>query len=59
MPIRLGLDPMTLKSFPAFGILLNNVAALDVDDLNEPRAKGVRTRMQAGLFEHIITDTHR
>jgi AcrR family transcriptional regulator len=54
-----GLDPVTVKSFLAFGMLLNNVAALDVDDLAEPWAKGVRTRIQAGLFEHITTDTNR
>ena len=54
-----GLDPVTVKSFLAFGMLLNNVAALDVDQLDEPWAKGVRTRIQAGLFEHITADTNR
>jgi AcrR family transcriptional regulator len=53
------LDPVTVKSFLAFGMLLNNVAALDVDELDEPWAKGVRTRIHAGLFEHITTDTNR
>ena len=43
-----GLDPVTVKSFLAFGMLLNNVAALDVDELDEPWAKGVRTRIHAG-----------
>ena len=54
-----GLDPVTVKSFLAFGMLLNNVAALDVDELDEPWAKGVRTRIHAGLFEHITADTNR
>ena len=54
-----GLDPVTVKSFLAFGMLLNNVAALDIDELDEPWAKGVRTRIQAGLFEHITTETNR
>jgi AcrR family transcriptional regulator len=54
-----GLDPVTVKSFLAFGMLLNNAAALDVDELNEPWAKGVRTRIRAGLFEHITKDTNR
>jgi AcrR family transcriptional regulator len=54
-----GLDPVTVKSFLAFGMLLNNVAALDIDVLDEPWAKGVRTRIHAGLFEHITTDTNR
>ena len=35
------------------------VAALDVDELDEPWANGVRTRIQAGLFEHITADTNR
>jgi AcrR family transcriptional regulator len=53
------LDPVTVKSFLAFGMLLNNVAALDVGDLDEPWAKGVRTRIQPGLFGHITADTNR
>jgi AcrR family transcriptional regulator len=53
------LDPVTVKSFLAFGMLLNNVAALNVDELDEPWAKGVRTRIHAGLFGHITTDTNR
>jgi AcrR family transcriptional regulator len=53
------LDPVTVKSFLAFGMLLNNVAALDVDELDEPWANGVRTRIRAGLFEHITADTNR
>ncbi len=54
-----GLDPVTVKSFLAFGMLLNCVAALDVDELDEPWAKGVRTRINAGLFEHITVETNR
>jgi AcrR family transcriptional regulator len=54
-----GLDPVTVKSFLAFGMLLNNAAALDVDELDEPWATGVRTRIQAGLFEHITAATNR
>jgi AcrR family transcriptional regulator len=54
-----GLDAVTVKSFLAFGMLLNNVAALDVDELDEPWANGVRTRISAGLFEHITADTNR
>jgi AcrR family transcriptional regulator len=53
------LDPVTVKSFLAFGMLLNNLAALDVDELDEPWVKGVRTRIHAGLFEHITADTNR
>ncbi|WP_327099469.1 hypothetical protein OIE68_12110 [Nocardia vinacea] len=54
-----GLDPVTAKSFLAFGMLLNNVAAVDVDEVDEPWAMGVRSRIHAGLFEHITTDTNR
>ena len=54
-----GLDPVTVKAFLAFGMLLNNGAALEVAELDEPWAKGVRTRIQAGLFEHITTKTNR
>lgn len=54
-----GLDPVTVKAFLAFGMLLNNGAALQVADLDEPWAKGVRTRIRAGLFEHITADTNR
>lgn len=31
-----GLDPVTVKSFLAFGMLLNNMAALDATELDEP-----------------------
>jgi AcrR family transcriptional regulator len=54
-----GLDPVTVKSFLAFGMLLNNVAAVDVDELDEPWADGVRTRIHTGLFEHITNGTNR
>lgn len=54
-----GVDSVTVKSFLAFGMLLNNMAALDVDELDEPWANGVRTRIHAGLFEHITADTNR
>jgi AcrR family transcriptional regulator len=54
-----GLDPVTVKSFFAFGMLLNNVAALDIAELDEPWGKGVRTRIRPGLFEHITSDTNR
>jgi AcrR family transcriptional regulator len=54
-----GLDPVTVKSFLAYGMLLNNMAALDVDALAEPWAEGVRTRIHPGLFEHITAATNR
>ncbi|WP_238220157.1 TetR/AcrR family transcriptional regulator [Tsukamurella pulmonis] len=54
-----GLDPVTVKTFLAFGMLLNTGAALDVGDVAAPWAAGVRTRIQPGLFEHISTATNR
>lgn len=54
-----GLEPVTVKSFLAFGMLLNSGAALDVEDLNETWAEGLRTRINAGLFAHITTETNR
>ena len=54
-----GLDPVTVKSFLAFGMLLNNVAALDAGEVAEPWAEGVRTLIRPGLFAHISTGTNR
>lgn len=54
-----GLDPVTVKSFLAFGMLLNAGAALDVEDVHEPWAEGIRTLIRSGLFEHITAKTNR
>jgi AcrR family transcriptional regulator len=54
-----GLDPVTIKAFLAFGMLLNNGAALQVATLDERWVEGVRTRIRPGLFEHITTETNR
>jgi AcrR family transcriptional regulator len=54
-----GLDPVTVKTFLAFGMLLNNVAAVDIADLDAPWAIGVQTRIQPGLFDHITTATNQ
>jgi hypothetical protein len=54
-----GLDSVTVKAFLAFGMLLNSGAALHAAELDEPWAKGVRTRIRPGLFDHITTETNR
>ena len=54
-----GLDPVTIKAFLAFGMLLNNGAALQVAELDEPWAQRARTRIRPGLFDHITTGSHR
>ena len=53
------LDPVTIKAFLAFGMLLNNGAALQIAELDERWAQGVRTRIRPGLFDHITTATNR
>jgi AcrR family transcriptional regulator len=54
-----GLDPVTVKAFLAFGMLLNNGAALQVAELDEPWADGVRTMIRPGLFQHITAETNQ
>ena len=54
-----GLEPVTVKAFMAFGMLLNSGAALQSSEVDEPWAHGMRTRIQARLFDHITTDTNR
>lgn len=54
-----GLDPVAVKSFLAFGMLLNNGAALEVREVDEPWAHGVRTRIRPGLFTHITSETNQ
>jgi hypothetical protein len=53
------LDPVTIKAFLAFGMLLSGGAALQIAELDEPWAQGVRTRIRPGLFDHITTATNR
>jgi AcrR family transcriptional regulator len=53
------LDAVTIKAFLAFGMLLNSAAALQVAEVDEPWAKGVRTRIRPALFEHITSQTNR
>lgn len=52
------LDPVTVKTFLAFGSLLNTSAALDLAGCDEEWAREVRTRIRAGLFRHITTETN-
>lgn len=53
------LDPVTVKAFLAFGMLLNNGAALQVAELDEPWAHGIQTLIRPGLFDHITAETNR
>ncbi len=53
------LDPVTVKTFLAFGMLLNTSAALDLAEVDAPWARQARTRIRPGLFDHITRDTNR
>ncbi|WP_244199649.1 TetR/AcrR family transcriptional regulator [Amycolatopsis thailandensis] len=54
-----GLEPVSVKAFLAFGMLLNAGAAMDVEQVDAEWADGVRTRIQSGLFAHITSETNR
>lgn len=54
-----GLEPVTVKSFLAFGMLLNNGAALGVREVDEEWGRGVGTPIHPGLFAHITEATNR
>jgi AcrR family transcriptional regulator len=53
------LDPVTVKTFLAFGMLLNTSAALDLAEVDEPWARQARTRIRPGLFTHITSETNQ
>lgn len=50
-----GLEPVTVKTFLAYGMLLNTSAALALSQVPDAWAAGIRTRIHAGLFEHVTT----
>lgn len=53
------LDPVTVKTFLAFGMLLNTSAALGLADVDEQWSRQARTRIRAGLFAHITRESNR
>jgi AcrR family transcriptional regulator len=53
------LDPVTVKTFLAFGMLLNTSAALDFAEVEEAWAREARTRIRPGLFGHITSETNQ
>jgi hypothetical protein len=53
------LDPVRVMALLAFGMLFHNAAALQLAELDEPSAQGVRTRLRPSLFDHIKTATNR
>ncbi|AUI61073.1 TetR family transcriptional regulator [Amycolatopsis sp. BJA-103] len=54
-----GLEPVTVKTFLAFGMLLNTGAAMDVEQVEADWAEGVRTWIRPELFAHITTEANR
>ena len=48
-----GLDALTVKTFLAFGMLLNDMAALDARELDEPWALLARTPVTRELYEAV------
>lgn len=53
------LDPVTIKAFLAFGMLLNTSAALDLHSFDTEWSQQARTRVKPGLFHHITTETNQ
>jgi hypothetical protein len=51
------LDPVTVKAFLAFGMLLNTNAALELAGVDERWAR--QARIRPGLFTHITHETNR
>jgi AcrR family transcriptional regulator len=54
-----GLDAVQIKSFMAFGMLLNTNAALASADVDADWARQATTRIHAGLFTHLTTEANR
>jgi AcrR family transcriptional regulator len=56
---RTDLPPVAVKTFLAFGMLLNTAAALEVDEVDADWARGIRTRIHAGLFDHVTDENNQ
>lgn len=54
-----GLDPVQIKTFMAFGMLLNTNAALASADVDADWARQATTRIHAGLFTHLSTEANQ
>ncbi len=53
------LDPVTVKTFLAFGMLLNTSAVLNFAEIDTPWTRQARTRIHPGLFQHISSETNQ
>ncbi|RFC75218.1 TetR/AcrR family transcriptional regulator [Streptomyces sp. AcE210] len=54
-----GLDPVQIKTFMAFGMLLNTNAALATSEVDAEWATQATTRIRAGLFTHLTTEANQ
>lgn len=54
-----GLPPVATKTFLAYGMLLNTSAALAASEVNDAWSRGIRTRIHAGLFDHLTPEHNR
>ncbi|MEU9116699.1 TetR/AcrR family transcriptional regulator [Streptomyces sp. NPDC048483] len=54
-----GLDAVQIKTFMAYGMLLNTNAALAAADLDDGWARQATTRIHAGLFSHLTTEANQ
>ncbi|MFI0714428.1 hypothetical protein ACH4SK_28070 [Streptomyces inhibens] len=54
-----GLDAVQVKTFMAYGMLLNTNAALATADLDADWASQATTRIHAGLFSHLTTEANQ
>ncbi|WP_239341348.1 hypothetical protein [Frankia sp. CiP3] len=60
MAERTVLPPVAVKTVVlAYGMLLTVAAVLEIDDVDAERAHGIRTRIHAGLFEHLIEENNQ
>lgn len=53
------LPPVAVKTFLAYGMLLNVAAAVEVDEVDAEWARGIRTRINPGLFDHLTERNNR
>lgn len=56
---RTALPPVAVKTFLAYGMMLNVVAALQVDEVDEEWARGLRTLVHTGLFDQLTEENNR
>jgi hypothetical protein len=56
---RTGLPRVAIKTFLAYGMLLNTAAALELSEVDADWADGIRTRIHAGLFDHLTEQANQ